>query len=317
MLLALIATVGHVSLGTAMSMVVCASMFLPVAGLYATVRAATGSRVAGLTAAGLLVGTPSLWEQVVVLGLYPRFAGLGMMSVALAAAVAHARKGGRWRGALVCVLLALCLSMHPVVGMIGVGLIVGTYLLNPGPSALRRCSTAAVVVIAAFGIDAWFYVPLVLSPRSQTLFTDTEVSLSWSMLLHPLPGHLAGLTPWLVPLGLVLSAFAIWQSLPPAIPFEEKVALGRDVTFLSAMAVDTVLPDTAGPGVRRYLRWFARVRTLGLAYRMAVLFAVSSAAVFGYGLIGLAVPHFPLYVNGLQPTTCWFIRRTCCRASSG
>ena len=215
-----------------MNMVACASMFLTVAGLYATVRAATGSRFGGLAAAGLLVATPSLWEQVVVLGLYPRFAGLGMMSVALAAAVAHARRGGWWRGALVCVLLALCLSMHPVVGMIGVGLIVGVYLLNPVPSVPRRCVTATVVVVAAFGIDAWFYVPLVLSPRSQTLFTDTEVSLSWSMLLHPLHGHLAGLTPALVPLGLVLSGVAIWQSLPPAIPYEEKVALGRDVPIL-------------------------------------------------------------------------------------
>ena len=74
-----------------------------------------------------------------------------MMSVALAAAVAHARKGGWWRGALVCVLLALCLSMHPVVGMIGVGLIGGVSLLNPGRSGLRRFATAAVVVVAAFG----------------------------------------------------------------------------------------------------------------------------------------------------------------------
>ena len=301
-LLALIATVGGVSLGTAMNAVACASMFLTVAGLYATVRAATGSRVGGLTAAGLLVATPSLWEQVVVLGLYPRFAGLGMMSVALAAAVAHARRGGWWRGALVCVLLALCLSMHPVVGMIGVGLIVGVYLLNPGQPALRRFSTSAIVVVAAFGIDAWFYVPLVLSPRSQTLFTDTETSLSWGMLFHPLQGHLAGLTPWLVPLGLLLSGLAIWQSLPPAIPYEEKVALGRDVTILAAMTVDSVLPDAAGPGIRRYFRWFTRTQSLGLASRMSILFAVSSAAVFGYGLVGLAVPHFSLYINGLQPT---------------
>ena len=44
------------------------------------------------------------------------------------------------------------------------------------------------------------------------------------------------------------------------------------------------------------------MRSYGLAYRMAVLFAVSSAAVFGYGLVGLAVPHFSFYVNGLQPT---------------
>jgi hypothetical protein len=159
-----------------------------------------------------------------------------------------------------------------------------------------------VVVVAAFGIDAWFYVPLVLSPRSQTLFTDTEVSLSWGMLFHPLHGHLAGLTPWLVPLGLLLSGYAIWQSLPPAIPYEEKVALGRDVTVLAALTVDTVLPDAAGPGIRGYFRWFTRIQSLGLAYRMAVLFAVSSAAVFGYGLVGLAVPHFAFYVNGLQPT---------------
>ena len=55
-LLALIATVGRVSLPTAMNAVACASMFLSVAGLYATVRAATGSRVAGMTAAALVVG---------------------------------------------------------------------------------------------------------------------------------------------------------------------------------------------------------------------------------------------------------------------
>ena len=217
-----------------------------------------------------------------------------MMSVALAAAVAHARRGGQvaWSAGLPAaraVPVDAPGRRHDRRGF-------DRRRLSPQPGHLRPAKVvdAAVVVVAAFGIDAWFYVPLVLSPRSQTLFTDTEVSLSWSMLFHPFPGHLAGLTPWLVPLGLLLSGFAIWQSLPPAIPYHEKVALGRDVTILTAMTVDSVLPEAAGPGIRRYFRWFTRVQSLGLARRMALLFAVATAAVFAYGLVGLAVPHFPL-----------------------
>jgi hypothetical protein len=300
-LLALIAAVGHVSLPTAMQLVAYVSMVCVVAGLYGTVRGATGSRVSALIAAGLLVGTPTLWAQVVVLGLYPRFAALGMMSVALAAAVAHSRRGGRWRGALTCVLLSLSLSMHPVVGMIAVGLVIGVYLLDLRLPVLRRCFTAATVVLTGFGLNAWFYLPLGLSSRSQTLFTDKELSLSWSMLFRPAVRHLDGLTPALLPLGLIVIGFAIWQLLPLEIPFAEKVALGTDVTFLTSMSADTPVPATAGPVTRRYFQRFRVVASLGLPYRLAMLFAVATAAVFAYGFIGLAVPNFPYYVNGLQP----------------
>jgi hypothetical protein len=300
-LLALIAAVGHVSLPRAMMLVAYASMVFVVAGLYGTVRAATGSRLSALIAAGLLVGTPTLWAQVVVLGLYPRFAALGMMSVTLAAAVAHSRRGGRWRGALTCVLLSLSLSMHPIVGMIAVGLVIGVYLLDLRLSVTRRCFTAATVVLTGFGLNAWFYLPLGLSSRSQTLFTDKELSLSWGMLFRPAVGHLDGLTPALLPLGLIVICFAVWQLLPLEIPFAEKVALGTDVTFLSSMSPDTPVPATAGPVTRRFFQRFRVVRSLGLPYRLALLFAVSTAAVFAYGFVGLAVPHFAYYVNGLQP----------------
>jgi hypothetical protein len=300
-LLAALASTGRVSLATAMNLVSYGSVLLVVVGLYATVRAATGRRLGALVAAGLLLGTPTLWAQSVVLGLYPRLAALGLMSVAVAAAVSHSRRGGRWRGALACVLLALCLSLHPIVGVVGVGLIVGVYLLDPGQDPSRRCLRAAGVVLGAFGLAAYFYLPLLLSSRSQSLFTDTEVSLSWSMLFVHAKGRLDGLTPMLLPLGVLFAGFAMWQSWPPEVSFEEKVALGTQVTFLSTMDADSEIPAAAGPETRRYVVWFRNVVTMGLSNRLAVLFAVGSVAVFGYGLIGLAVGHFPWYINGLQP----------------
>ena len=39
-----------------------------VTGVYGTVRAATSSRFAAIVGAALLVGTPTLWAQVVTVG---------------------------------------------------------------------------------------------------------------------------------------------------------------------------------------------------------------------------------------------------------
>jgi hypothetical protein len=300
-LLAGTAWAANISLATAMNILSYGSVLLVVAGLYAAVRGATGSRVGGLVAAGLLAGTPTLWAQVVVLGLYPRLAALGLMSVAVAVAVGHTNRGGHWRGALTGVLLALCLSLHPIVGVIGVGLVGGVYLLDPRHTASRRLQLAFGPLAGAFGLVTYFYLPLGTSSRSQSLFTDTETSLSWGMLFRPVHGHLDGLTPLLLPLGMCMVGLAVRRSIRPEVPFAEKVALRTEVAFLSTLTVDSEVPVTAGPATRRFVSWFKAMQVLGLAYRLAMLFALGAAGVFGYGLIGLAVDHFPWYVNGLQP----------------
>jgi hypothetical protein len=301
-LLALIAGVGNISLSTAMNLVTYGSVLFVVIGLYATVRAATGSRLGGLVAAGLLLGTPTLWSQMVVLGLYPRFAALAPMTLGLAAAISHARHGGRWRGLTVCVLLALTLSIHPVVGVIGVGLIAGAYLLNPASSVVARLVTTVAVLAGAFGLSAYFYLPLALSHRSQSAFTDTEVSLTWHMLFGHGPKSLDGLTPLLLVLAALLVGLAVYSLVPPEVPFAEKAALGTDVTFLSTLDEHSALPAAAGPATVRFAQWHRSAAAVAYPYRLAVLLMAGALAVFGYGLIGLVVSHFPYYVNGLQPS---------------
>ncbi|MDX6204828.1 MAG: hypothetical protein QOF39_885 [Frankiales bacterium] len=254
-----------------MNIVTYCSVLLIVIGLYATVRAATGSRLGALTAAGLLLGTPSVWAQMVVLGLYPRFAALAPMALALAAAVAHSRRGGRLRGAATCLLLAAALSIHPIVGVIGVGLIGAVYVLDPRRPVVTRLVSGTAVLAAAFGLSAYFYLPLALSKRSQSAFTDTEVSLSWHMLYSHGPRSLDGLTPVLLGLGLLLVCYAARALLPPTVPFAEKVALGRDVIFLSTLDEQTPVPASAGPATRRFARWFAVLRQRVAADRPAGL----------------------------------------------
>ena len=55
-----------------------------VTGADGTIRTATSSRVAALVGATLLIGTPTLWSQVVTMGLYPRSLGLACMCLAMA-----------------------------------------------------------------------------------------------------------------------------------------------------------------------------------------------------------------------------------------
>ena len=95
MLVAAIAAVGHVPATTAMNVAALAGIMGVTIGVYGTVRAACGSRVAALVAGATLLGTPTLWAQAVTYGLYPRLLGLAAVALAVAGAARLAVRGGR------------------------------------------------------------------------------------------------------------------------------------------------------------------------------------------------------------------------------
>ena len=143
-LVALVAQLAGLPVATAMTRVALVGVLAIVVGVYATVRSATANRGAALTAAALMIGAPTLWSQVVTLGLYPRLLGLACASLALAGATRLAVRGGRLTALGTAFALAAALSMHPVVGVGAVALVGAVLLLGPRPTLLRRTRRAWV-----------------------------------------------------------------------------------------------------------------------------------------------------------------------------
>jgi uncharacterized protein DUF6541 len=291
----------HISLGTAMKAVAFAAVVLVVGGLYGTVRAATSNRLAALLAAGLLVVTPTLWAQNVVLGLYPRFTALAFLTPAVALAIVHARRGGRLSALGTCLLLLATLSMHPIVGAMGLFLVGAVHVLGPRRTIQVRAATAAAVVAGSLITASYFYLPLLTGDRSQSAFTDHETPLPWRSLVLPGDSYLDGLSTVLLPLALVMVVVAILLSRRPQLSFADLRRLGTDVVLLVDPSGGTRAPESAGPGVAAYFRWHRRRDAFGFPLRVALLFAALSGVFLVYGFIGYLIPHFPLYVNGLQP----------------
>ncbi len=300
MLVAAIAAIGHVPATTAMNVASLAGILGVAIGVYGTVRAACGSRTAALVAGAALLGTPTLWAQAVTYGLYPRLLGLSAVALAVAGAARIAVRGGWLTMIGTSVALAVGLSMHPVVGMAGMALVAAILLLGSWRDVAHRAAAAAAVAALTGGLSAYFYLPLVLLPRAQSPWTDQEVPLTGAMLVWAPKTQLAGLSPVLLPLAVAVVALAVVRLRRPHVPMADKVAMGTDVTFLSAGA-GSPLPDRASPRVRALAAWHSRMAETGFSLRAVLALSAGVPAVLGYGFVGYLVPRFPYYVNGLQP----------------
>ncbi len=299
-LVAAVAVVGHVSAITAMNVVALAGVLGIVVGVYGTVRAASHSRWAAVVAGAALLGTPTVWAQVVTYGLYPRLMGLAAVALAVACAARVAVTGDRLTMLGTAVCLAVGLSMHPVVGMAGLVLVAATIVVGTWWDLPRRAAAAVGILVLTGGLSAYFYLPLLLLPRSQSPWTDQEVNLTARMLLWAPGSALVGLAPVLLPLAVIVVGAAIAGLLRPRVPMSDKVALGTEITFL-AMEAGAAVPYAASPAVRALAAWKLRQADSGFAARVLVVLVVGVPGVVAYGFIGYLVPHFPYYVNGLQP----------------
>jgi len=302
LLLVAVSWAAHVSLPTAMNAVTYAAIGLLVIGTYAIARAATRSHLAGLLAAGLLIAAPTMWSQNVVLGLYPRFTALALLAPALATAIVFARDGSRLPALATVTLLALSLSMHPIVGAMGIAMIAAIVVVGPVHSLGARLVSATALVGVALMLAAYFYLPLALQSRSQSLFTNTETPLPFAAL-GLRPSHsMDSLPVMLLPSAVIIAVFVVVLCKRPRVSYESKLALGADVLLLSAPPLEGALPEMARTDVRRYVRWYRRREAVGFAMRLCLLFVAAVPWFIAYGFIGHIDQSFPYYINGLQPS---------------
>ncbi|MDQ1643706.1 MAG: hypothetical protein QOJ90_3057 [Actinomycetota bacterium] len=301
LLLAFITWSTHLSLMTAMNAVSFIATVAVVTGLYTIVRAATGSRPAALLAAGLLLTAPTLWSQTVVLGLYPRFTALAFLAPAVALAIVHARSGGRLPALGVAALMLATLSMHPIVGALGLFLVAALHVLGPVGTIWGRIATAVGFFAGSLTLAAYFYLPMFLGGRSQSAFTNHETSLPWKSLVWTGGGQLAGLSPAILPLSAGLVLVAARLCARPRLSQRDRVRLGTDVVMLLEPDAASPTPVGATPQVVAYFAWHRRRDQVGFPLRVALMFAAVAALFLGYGFVGYLIPRFPLYINGLQP----------------
>jgi hypothetical protein len=282
------------SLPDAMLVLGAAAVAMLVAGCYLLVFGVTGSRVAGLLSAGLLLASPTMWDQIVELGLYPRFTALAIGALAAGCSALYRRSPSRLRATATVVLLAGSLGTHPISGGICGGA-VGLILLCPvEPGFAFRVRRAVLTVGAAFAVCGFFYLPLVLMHRSQSAFTDVEVPLRIDELGWPSHGWLDTLPPvmligWAVVVVAVARAFVAPRWVARLIKDIIVVPTDRSGDRLSAGALEADL--------ERSERLARQVPDVLIA---AGLTAAGFVAI-GYGLLGHFLDRFPYYVNGLQP----------------
>ncbi len=157
------------SLPNALMAVTIGLSLLLVVACYAVVRLLTGARLAGLVAAMVLLATPALWQQTLLLGEYARLMGVAAMAATTAVVVADARRPSRWGFSAAALLGAWALLSHQEAGafalLLGAGLMV---VLDPGPLE-RRLRRAGCWVVVVLCLVAFLYIPMFLSPLPQYL----------------------------------------------------------------------------------------------------------------------------------------------------
>jgi hypothetical protein len=302
LLLVAVSWVANVSLPTAMNAVTYGAIALLITGMYAIVRAGTGSHLGALLGASLLVASPTMWSQNVVLGLYPRFTALALLAPALATAIVFARKGSRLPALGTVMLLALSLSMHPIVGAMGIVMIAAIVVVGKVHTIGARAVAAVALVGVALMLAAYFYLPLALQSRSQSLFINSEVPLPFSALGFDANHSMDSLPVLVLAVALVVALVVLRMCKRPRVSYESKLALGEDVLLLRGPPLDGGLPESARSDVRRYVQWYRRRQATGFAMRLCLLFVAAVPWFLLYGFVGYFDKSFPYYINGLQPS---------------
>lgn len=173
---------------TAMNALIALSYVAMALSLYALVRVGTGSRIAGVAGAGLLLATPALWTPFVQAGLYTRVFGLGFTSLAVTLAALYVMRPTAARYLACVAALWGALNSHVVLGALAVFAVGLVLFLVPGGDGRARRWRVALLVPPVL-LSAYYYVPL-------ALFSQTSTQLT---AVYPAVG-LDSLSPALVPL---------------------------------------------------------------------------------------------------------------------
>jgi hypothetical protein len=180
----------------AMNLLMALSYLAMTLSLYGLVRMVTGSRLAGIVGAGLLLATPALWTPYVNAGMYTRVFGMGFTSLAVLLAVAYLRRPSP--GPYVICLAAAwgALNSHVVLGALAtfaIGLVV---VLVPDVDGHARPWRVALLIPPVL-ISAYYYLPLVFYIQSASQVTANYPALGIGSLVLP---AVPVINPPLVPL---------------------------------------------------------------------------------------------------------------------
>ena len=236
--------------GMAMNLLVALSYLAMALSLYGLIRIATGSRLAGVAAAGLFLGTPAIWTPYAQAGLYTRVLGMGFAAVAILLAVAYLRKSSWPRYAACTAALFGALNSHVVLGVLAlfsVALVMGLV-----PDGGGRTRPARILLLTpAVLLSAYYYVPLAVYAPPGGGLTTSYPSLGVADLVLPL-------SP-LVPIAalLLIVRWRLPRRAPPEVSRLLMVcAVVSALLVLYALAPVPRVVGLRAPDTLFFLSWF-------------------------------------------------------------
>lgn len=210
----LVVLAGSVATGWAASSVIVgvgvASVIALVTGTWLTVWFVTRSRAAATAAALLLAGSPTVWSQLLVHGLYPRLLGSGLVALAAAATVRYAQTARRsWWFASVTLTTAALLT-HLLLGALAVLVVAGIVVASHrAPRLWRRVVRGVVTVGTAGALAGVFWVPYALDRRPPQPLETVPPAPPLTELVWPAsPSIVDSLSTLLLPTIVVLLVLA-------------------------------------------------------------------------------------------------------------
>jgi hypothetical protein len=236
--------------------------------LYGLVRIVTGSRLAGIVAAGMLLATPAVWTPFIQAGLYTRVFGMGFTALAVLLAVLYLRRPSPTRYVMCLAAVWCALNSHLVLGglaIFAVGLVV---LLVPDGNGRARPWRLALLVPPAL-LSAYYYLPLVFYTQSGSQLTAAYPALGMGSLVLPTaPLVNAPLVPLLPITVLVLIVWLRFRSQQSMATTAGRLilvcALLSAVLLLYALAPLPRIIGLRTPDMLFFLSWFLAALT-GLA----------------------------------------------------
>lgn len=185
-------------------------------GIWGYVSSLSGSRVAGLAAAFLVLSSFSTWEWLVQGGIYPRIFSVGLMALVLwFFSVLEKKEGSHLASRPLIVLTILTLTAlitsHILIGLFTFAAIF-LHLLFSSLSFKQKFRLGAKVLGGSVGLAGFFYLPFLASlPNSSSRFIGV-ISPVLPMVLRSLWDY-AGLGPIVLPVFLFLLLFSGRQKM--------------------------------------------------------------------------------------------------------
>jgi hypothetical protein len=269
----------------AMNILIALSYLAMTLSLYGLVRIVTGSRVAGIVAAGLLLATPALWTPFVQAGLYTRVLGMGFTSLAVLLAVLYLRRPSPAPYLMCLAAVWGALNSHVVLGAVAIFAVALVVVLVPDSDGHAR-KWRLVLLVPPVLLSAYYYLPLVFYTQSGSQVTAAYPALGIGSLVSPAAPLI---NPPLVPLlPITVLALIVWlrfrsqQSMATTTRLMLVCGLLTAVLLIYAL---TPLPRIVGlrsPDMLFLLSWFLAALTglaLGSIRVRAVAWQRNSAAV--------------------------------------